>query len=88
MVRKGGDLVKECIHYYDENQCTPFEKQFYNDDDDYDEYDLYLCMEKGMNCSTNGSAWKEFSWNKYTETSMDYGEKTDWDIFVEEEFEI
>ena len=77
--------MKECIHYYDEKQCTPFEKQFSDSDK---EYDLYLCIELGMNCSTNGSAWKEFSWNKYTETILDYGEKTDWDIFVEEEVEF
>jgi len=78
--------MKECIYYYEETQCTPFEKQFCNNYDK--EYDLYLCTELGMNCSTNGSVWKEFSWNKYTETSMDYGEKTDWEMFMEEEFEI
>ena len=27
--------------------------------------------------------WNEFSWNKYNQTLFDYGEPTDWDLFIE-----
>lgn len=78
--------MKECNLCIHRETCTPFEKQFDNM--------IYTCenfvdIDFEFDCSSDGYAnkegWKEFSWNKYTENILDYGEESDWDLFLLEQ---
>lgn len=33
----------------------------------------------------SSKGWYEMSWNRFTDDSLDYGEESEWDEFVEEE---
>jgi len=72
--------MKECGDCSKFDNCTPSEKQ--------------LSVERGVcedfidinyNCFDYGSAWKEFSYERYTENILDYGEPSEWDLFIVEE---
>jgi hypothetical protein len=45
--------------------------------------ELYLEMDS-ISFENN---WPEFSWNRYSDSLLDYGEKSEWEIYVEEERE-
>jgi len=73
--------MKECSQCLHENHCTPFEKQL-----DDCSCKNFISIDFELDCSTNWNAnWKEFSWNKYTDTLLDYGEMSEWDLFLLEE---
>jgi hypothetical protein len=71
--------MKECGNCNNLDDCTPCEKQLF--------VGSFICedyMNDSYDCLEDGSEWIEFSYNKYTETILDYGEITDWDIFIVE----
>jgi hypothetical protein len=61
----------ECINCRFAEKCTPPEQQQLNEVGNCTEFitlDLYDCLD-------GSSTWKEFSWNRYTDTILDYGEE-------------
>lgn len=58
--------------------CTPFIKQFLMY---YDYCENYIEREINVMEDESDDKWSEFSYNKYTDTLVDYGEPTDWDVF-------
>lgn len=79
-------MVKECNQCLHENLCTPFEKQL---DNDLCECGNFTRVDFRLDCSTDGIVkegdWEEFSWNRYVENLLDYGEESEWDLFLLEE---
>lgn len=57
--------MRECNYDF---HCTPFEQ-------DCDEDDSMIYFIVDFDECSYGSGWKEFSWNKYTENILDYGEE-------------
>jgi hypothetical protein len=70
--------MKECKICINFDQCTPIERRMnINNNCEYFE-DIY-----SDNQADGG--WKEFSYKKYTDNGLDYGEPSEWDIYLEEE---
>lgn len=64
-----------------EKTCALFEQQKI--------LNINLCddfLDIEMDCLTDCGEWKEFSWNKYTDNILDYGEETEWDKFLQESY--
>lgn len=59
------------------DDCAPYEKQLCENGliCDYFEFIDNYCLE-------DESEWKEFSYNKYTETLWDYGEMSEWELYI------
>jgi hypothetical protein len=75
--------MKECINCIFADKCTPFEQQQLNEDGNCSLFvtlDLYACSDGSTN-------WKEFSWNKYTDNILNYGEEEETELDEEEDFE-
>lgn len=47
----------------------------------YDYCENYIEREINVMEDESDDKWSEFSYNKYTDTLVDYGEPTDWDVF-------
>jgi hypothetical protein len=73
-------MLPECSQCIYSDKCTPSEKQLEN----INMYcDNFIDIE--FDCLSNGFAeWKEMSYNKYADNILDYGEMSEWDIFMEE----
>jgi len=69
-------LKKECNCGESPRTCTPYEKQ--NTDDGEIITKFFECLSDGDVC------WKEMSYNRYVENSLDYGEPTEWEEFLVE----
>ncbi len=74
--------MKECKMCINFDQCTPIERRMnIINNCEYFE-DIYI----SDNQTDDG--WMEFSYKKYTDNNLDYGEPSDWDIYLEEEENI
>jgi len=70
--------MPECNRCESLDNCTP-----------YEEYDVECenFIDIYFNCLSNGSdGWEEFSYNRYTENILDYGEESEWDKFIREDY--
>ena len=77
--------MKECNLCIHQDICTPFEKQL---DNMICDCNNFIDIDFELDCSSDGYAkedWKEFSWNRYTDNILDYGEMSDWDLFLLEQ---
>jgi hypothetical protein len=74
--------MTECNRCNQFDNCTPREKQLQSEG-----LICYDFIDIDFNCLPYGVAWKEFSYNKYTEDILDYGEESEWDEFVRKEYE-
>ena len=77
--------MRGCGKCYNFDDCTPLIKQLLNENFTWEYF-----IDCNNDCLMDGSdKWREFSYNKYTDNLLDYGEMSDWDIFIlEEEFEF
>lgn len=67
----------ECRICLKSDDCTSLEKRLcINDDCEEFMEDFYSCLEED-----GTDNWGEFSYNRYNETLLDYGEPSDWDIY-------
>jgi len=68
----------ECNRCYQYDNCTPFEKLCV-----YNEYcSEFINVENSCYEGGTGGEWLEFSYNKYLDNGLDYGEPTDWDLYA------
>ena len=75
--------MKECISCFYVDICALLEQQKNLKDNwckDFLDTDDADCS------ADEGDTWKEFSWNRYTENILDYGEESDWDKFLNETY--
>ena len=69
--------MAECNSCDQLDNCTPYEEHDIICNDFVDVY---------FNCLSDGSdGWNEFSYRRYTENILDYGEESEWDKFIREE---
>ena len=55
--------------------CINDDGDDFEGDDNLDDVEKYLF----------GNHWNEMSWNKYKDNLLDYGEESEWDMYLEEE---
>jgi len=71
--------MKECGNCKNLDDCTPCEKQLFVGTlicEDYIDIDCD-CLEE-----ESEAKWEEVSYNRYTETLWDYGEMSEWDLYI------
>jgi len=71
--------MEECNRCLQYDNCTPFAKQLcvY-----YEHCSEFINVENSCYEGSTGGEWIELSYNKYIEGGLDYGDPTDWDLFM------
>lgn len=73
-------ILSGCRNCVFNDICTPFIKQFIKY---YDYCERYKEDEMEESEEVINDKWSEFSYNKYTDSLLDYGEPTEWEKYEE-----